>query len=259
MAKPKGPPKVMDVVHPSLGRRPSPTSRPVILPDRAYMAIDPMLSGTDASDEEPSSSAPAKENTVELTGAPELATNTQTDVAATLPARRIERPELPAEPESLETDTQAIAATDTPEEAEKTESATSTTLDSAEATPKASDQTESTPTVPTETPELEPDHESDDDTSETEMDTGISAEPLQAQQAQSPDEAALKAREDELERMISAGTYAVPINTVKRRQARLLLIVLGAVLVLLIAVDLLADMQIITLPFGLPHTSFLTH
>ncbi len=257
MPKPKGPPRVMDVVHPSIGRRPSPTSRPVILPDRAYMAVDPMLSGTDMSAEPDTSLTSDKNDAVELGGAPELAKDAQTTGSVPLPSPHVRKSEQ-AEPESLETDVNTRNTSIVPETAEATGPASSASSDVTEARLKTSNQVEST-SAPTEALEDTSDQGSDDDATDSETDTGISAEPLQAQQVQSPDEAALKAREDELERMISAGTYAVPINTVKRRQARLLLIVLGAVLVLLIAVDLLADMQIITLPFGLPHTSFLTH
>ncbi len=257
MPKPKGPPRVMDVVHPSIGRRPSPTSRPVILPDRAYMAVDPMLSGTDTSAERDTSPTSDKNDTVELSGAPELLKDAQTTVGLPLSSPHIRQPEQ-TEPESLETDVETRNTSIVSEPAEATRPASSASSDPTEARLKTSNRVEST-SAPTETLEDTSDQESDDEATDSETDTGISAEPLQAQQAQSPDEAALKAREDELERMISAGTYAVPINTVKRRQARLLLIVLGAVLALLIAVDLLADMQIITLPFGLPHTSFLAH
>ena len=258
MAKAKGAPKVMDVVHPSIGRRPSPTSRPVILPDRAYMAIDPMLSTTDISEESTTSPTPDKNSTAELSSAPELTKDTQKTVDLPPSARRIERPEL-VEPGSLEADSEAPNTTNIPETPEATEPAPNTVPDLTEATPKTSDQVERIAASPPRAAEVEPDQESDDEAPTPETTTGVSGEPLQAQQPQSPDEAALKARQDELERLIAAGTYAVPINTVKRRRARILLIVLVVILVVLIAVDLLADMQIITLPFGLPHTSFLAH
>ena len=257
MPKPKGPPRVMDVVHPSIGRRPSPTSRPVILPDRAYMAVDPMLSTTDTNGKDDTSPTSEKDETVELSGAPELSKDVQATVDLPASNSRVPRSEQAAS-DPLVTEESTQTTSTVPEMAQSTELKTTTSSDATEAELKTSDRVESTP-APTETAEDTSDQEADDDATEPEADTAMSAEPLQAQQAQSPDEIALKAREDELERMIAAGTYAVPINTVKRRQARLLLIVLATVLVLLIAVDLLADMQIITLPFGLPHTSFLAH
>lgn len=253
MAKPKGPPRVMDVVHPSIGRRPSPTSRPVILADRSYMAADPMLSTTDANEEKDIMSPPDKNDAPELSGAPALSKDTQ--VTPDLSSTNHQPQQVESAASDVETPTTRAETVDA---TEKTDLVPNMSSDTTETAPKASEQVQPQPSS-TETPEETADQESDDDTADSEADTAISAEPLQPQQVQSPDEVAMKAREDELERMIAAGTYAVPINTIKRRQARLLLIVLAAVLVVLIAVDLLADMKIITLPFGLPHTSFLAH
>jgi len=62
-------------------------------------------------------------------------------------------------------------------------------------------------------------------------------------------------RQKELEHLIESRKYALPINTRGRRRAMLWSLVV-IVLLALVAVDLLADLGTITLPFSLPHTNF---
>ncbi len=289
MAKPKATSKVMDVVHPSGNRRPSPTSRPVILPDRSYMAADPMLSVTDAKDKNAVLPPSDKKELPKLNGAPELDEKTQaTDLEAEstttdLKPLNPEKPELLTVDEPKTTDTSDTpdtpdapdtlvtpVATDIPDALEDPEiPKTEETPEVAASVPDSSpgaiaasittpEHVDTTPPESSDTPEGdESDSESDADTPET--DAEPSEDAAQTQPAQNPDDAALKAREEELERHIAAGTYAVPINMVKRRRTRVLFVVVFVVLILIIAVDLLADMGTITLPLGLPHTNFLAH
>lgn len=79
---------------------------------------------------------------------------------------------------------------------------------------------------------------------------------LQSTQGQNPEEAAAQEREDELEQLIASGQYAVPINVSGKRKGKMVLLIVATLLLVLVAVNLLADMQVITLPSGIPHTSF---
>ncbi len=262
MAKPKDTPKVMDVVHPSGTRRPSPTSRPVVLSNHAYMADDPMLSVVGTANEDAVLPVSGEKDVQTLSGAPELSTANKAANSASEPTAADIKPgeQQAADGPSLG-ESETSENSDTLETPETPDTAKDSLSDSAEVSTKPADLTAAVPVVAPEAAEAEaePDSDTDEDEPEAETDTALSVDPLQAQQPQSPDEVALKAREDELEHLIAAGTYAVPINTVKQRQARVVLIILLVVFVALVAVDLLADMNIITLLFGLPHTNFLAH
>ena len=257
MAKQSEPPKVMDVVHPSGERRPSPTSRPVIVSDRSYMAADPMLSVTPVADNAATVESPEQQETVSLSGAPEVKKAASATGAGSGEELRVEPP---AADGATDSQTEAVATPATePAPAEEPPQGPSETAATPEVShkhieplhPSAFSSTEKSETDTTSN--AADDASSDNDASDTDTD-----EPAEAQPSKNPDEAAINARKEELERLIASGTYAVPINTVKRRQMRLVLLFLAGLLVVLIALDLLADMGTITLPFGLPHTTFLS-
>jgi len=199
------------------------------------MTADPMLSAAGVSGQDAVLPKSEEKETVELGGAPELDKATQ---ATNLKQDPTSADLKPVESEQSE---QIKPEPDAPVEPGDPLSDTSV---------QAPEQTD---TVSSEIPETDPD---DSDTSEVEPD--VTGNPLQAQKSQSSEELALKAREEEIEHHIAAGTYAVPINTVKRRRMQIVISVFAVLLVILIALDLCADMNVITLPFGLPHTNFFT-
>lgn len=240
MAKPESAPKVMDAVHP-IGRRPSQTSRPVILSNREYMATDPMLSVTDNSGEDAVMPKSEDKKATELSGAPEFDAKAE----ATGP-----------KPESVVADLKPVEEVQPEPLQAEADTAVVSQNSLSDAHVQAAEKLESTPSEPFTTPETAEAETDDDETPNPEPEA--TNEPLQAQQPLGPNEAALHAREEEIEHHIAAGTYAVPINTVKRRRAQITVGILVVLLIILIALDLLADMSIITLPFGLPHTNLLT-
>jgi len=63
-------------------------------------------------------------------------------------------------------------------------------------------------------------------------------------------------RQEELEALISAGTYHVPIGQVAKRRGRIVFGIILIVLLLLVAVDLSLDMGLLSSNV-LPHTNFL--
>lgn len=225
MPKLKTAPKVMDVVHPN-NRQPSPTSRPMV-PSRPYMTVDPMLNipKEDAIVSSVEQTAP--------TGAPEI------DKAA-----------IKAVATKVKPVTGLIASTDDAEQARKEAVGIEQSLDEANDTMPEPPE-EPTPPVLSEASPVEDAKPENTNSDEAE------AQPPEVQPMPTSDTTTAQNREEELERLIAKGTYAVPINTVKRRRARTAFALLVVLLAVLVALDLLADMNIITLPPGLPHTNFL--
>lgn len=65
------------------------------------------------------------------------------------------------------------------------------------------------------------------------------------------------ARQQEVERLIAEGTYAVRIDSGQRSRMRALLLVLFLVVLAVAVTDVLADADVISLPSSVPHTNFL--
>lgn len=225
MPKLKTAPKVMDVVHPN-NRQPSPTSRPVVT-SRPYITADPMLNipKEDAIVSSTERVAP--------TSAPDIDKAAIKAARAKLkPTRSLVMPTDDAEPDESEAVAIEQSASDVP----------SATQEQAEELPSPA-VSEPGPPEDTKLEDVSPDEPE--------------RQPAEAQSAASSDATIAQNREEELERLIAKGTYAVPINKVKRRRARTVLVLLVVLLLALVTIDLLADIKIITLPFGLPHTNFL--
>ena len=106
--------------------------------------------------------------------------------------------------------------------------------------------------MPVEPPEINEDKEVAPEISPTEEDA---TEPQSAVREQKPVQSA---RDEELERLIADGTYAVPINTLRRKRRKLWLVLVVAMLVALALVDIVADMGIISVPSWLPYTNLLS-
>lgn len=227
MPDPKQTPKVMDIVH-SNKVQPSASSRPLIVSNRPYMAIDPMLN-------EDSSAT-------EVAGAPAL-DNTGLNEAA--------------EQETLHDSKAQESVVKVPtEEQTETSEAKSEVEDSQDAH-VSSEIDEPKITLPVEPPEINEDKEAAPEISPTEEDVSEedATEPQSAAHEQEP---ARSARDEELERLIADGTYAVPINTLRRKRRKLLLVLVAAMLVALALADIVADMGIISVPSWLPYTNLLS-
>jgi hypothetical protein len=69
------------------------------------------------------------------------------------------------------------------------------------------------------------------------------------------------AREQQLEQMVTDGTYFVPINAVQRKRSRIYILLLCLLALVLAAalVDAALDMGLVTLPVDIPHTSYFSH
>lgn len=65
------------------------------------------------------------------------------------------------------------------------------------------------------------------------------------------------ARQQELERLIAEGTYAVRIDSSRRSRVRTMCIVLFLVVLTIGVIDVLADAEVISLPSSIPHTHLL--
>lgn len=218
-------PKVMDAVHPpSSAPTPAATGRPVIVSNRSYIKNDPMLN-VQSDPVTPAKTEPEAPATEESTPAeqvepkaPKLQLVGEKKIQP-LSAQKPEVAEAPAE--------DTVSVTTEPKEEKPTEPAEQPS--------------------PVETPTTE---ESDMAAKEAAL--------LDAQLAPQavPDTSEDQVRNEELERMIAAGTYAVPLNRKKRRRAWLAWTIIITIVVAIIVVDVLADMGVFTLPFGIPSTDF---
>lgn len=218
MAENKPTAKIMDVVHPG-NVQPAPSGRPVIVSNRPYIKADPMLNAPDTLPNNTSpANAPIEQNEkISVTDHDEsdIANKQEVEIAAEQPEK------IAVEPHT-----------------EKVIPVPSSAIESDDSTHK-------------DEPEAPAEHSAPED------DTTLAANILKAQTPSAPavDEDAEKAREEELERLIASKEYAVPINKVGRHKKIILLWVLVLLVLLIVMVDLLADMGVISLPF-VPHTSF---
>lgn len=223
-------PKVMDAVHPpSSAPTPAATGRPVIVSNRSYIKNDPMLNV------QSDPVTPAK------TEPEALAAEQPT------PAEQVE-PKAPKLQLVGEKKIQPLSA-QKPEESTP-EVAEAPAEDTAPISAEPKEEKPAEPAeqpAPVETPTTE---ESDMAAKEAAL--------LDAQLAPQavPDTSEDQVRNEELERMIAAGTYAVPLNRKKRRRAWLAWTIIITIVVAIIVVDVLADMGVFTLPFGIPSTDF---
>lgn len=240
MADGKTQPKAMDVVHAG-ATQPSPSGRPVIVSNRPYIKIDPMLNaeGTaPAAAAQPPADVQATPETVPKAGKPE--TSSVTETAA--PQDEAADQDSEAKPLAFVLPPQQADAPAEASEKAETVSGKATDHPAAAATGLIHDDRATTSDVSFASP-----------------DTELPDDILQTKSAAAPDDEAAKAREEELEQLIAAKTYAVPINKTGRRKKKILLWSLLFILFGIIALDLLADMGVFSLPFGIPHTNFLSN
>lgn len=237
MADSKTPPKAMDIVH-TAGSQPSATGRPVIVSNRSYIKVDPMLNA---------------EGTSPIAGAQPSA-----DARVASSERGAEKGEITVavpQNESPSDDTSKLDSAPLPSE----ESGASEEIPEKTTTASTSDEKKY------ETTETERADDSDQDTTSapsavrgtgTSDSEGLTGDIPQSQTGANSDDDTVVAREEEIERLIASRTYALPIDKTGRRRKTIVLWVLVLVLLIIVAVDVLADMGVISLPFGMPHTSF---
>lgn len=223
------PAKVMDGVH--AGATPPPSSsRPVIVTNRPILSSDPMLNTDliDVSQEKPSGEP--------LTRADDTPDITR-DAKSIVPLAEI---------------TDQAATEDLPEQSEQTEAGLE------EAGVINSPQNENAQTEPL----SEAKHVSDSDEPQVKPgalsardDVKTSDEPGRQEQEGADEDDPKVVREHEIERHIAAGTYFLPIGQTRRRRLAIAFIFVAVLFVALIALDILLDLDILTL--NLPHTNLL--
>jgi hypothetical protein len=284
----KKPGKAMDVVH-TENTPPETTSRPVLVTNRPFMKIDPMLTpddvGAAADGEKPSGEAtspsgvpPIAHTTKGTVPPPATASDTNQSTgadAATEPEAAVQEAEVTETAGASQDSTAAAVSTTGTVDAAKPMPATDAPQDSAlqeqsvtRDTPKQrlGEPTRSTPVSATaaepEAP-LQPPSKTKKvfapiSSGATEDQSTPSDETSAEQDAQlsPPETVNADAHRAELEQHIAAGTYVVPIGQLKRRRRKILLVVLALCLLAILTLDLLLDAGILTLP-AVPHTTFL--
>jgi hypothetical protein len=220
-------PKVMDIVH-SNKVQPSASSRPLIVSNHPYMSVDPMLNEDTSANE--------------VAGAPVLGNTGLNEAAEQEPLRDSKTQEPVVKVPSEE-------QTETPEAKSEVEDSQDAQIPSEIDEPKI--------TLPVEPPLIDDEKEAAPEIATTEEDA-FEEDATEPQSAAYEQEPTLSAHDEELERLIAAGTYAVPINTLRRKRRKLWLVLVATILIALVLVDVVADMGIISVPSWLPYTNLLS-
>lgn len=240
------PSKVMDITHPS-NIQPSTTSRPVIVSNRPMIPEDPMINqaALSAIDIEKPAGAPNDAAGVPLPSAPEVGRKGKTivptveagekNVAVTADDGKNTADEIPLVPSTDSTD-----ASELPDEGATAKDSAPTFL-----TPKDNEMSEKSMPLPVSDKDSKSSFSNLSDTTELGQEDEES-------KAKSKDDK----RQEELEELIAAGTYRVPIGQVAKRRGRVVFGIVLIVLLLFIAADLSLDMGLFTVA-GVPHTNFL--
>jgi hypothetical protein len=237
-------PKMTDVTKPGT-TVPSPTSRPIVVANRSVMANDPMIAQPDVPATPADAPAVHRSQKVVAPVSPDLQMPaTDTDASEPVPA---------AEPEAVPADAPTTAAGtgtlfEKPAPAETNAPAQPDTAVGGKG-PSASGATEPGP-KPAARPNPEASAADQDD-----VPTDATPDEITAQAA-----AAEEARRKELEQLIEAGAYAVPINAVqrKRSQAFVVAMIILSIILALALLDAALDSGMLKLSFNVPHTHFLT-
>jgi hypothetical protein len=227
------PPKITDVSAP--GKiTPSATSRPIVVGSHSVLTNDPMvIAGAPTNEHEPPT-APIVSRTAK----------TISPVSADMqPAKP-----LTAETTSEETKQPLLAPDLAPPESDKPETAP--------AQPPSENslpEKEESPARPTPAPK-EANGESAESTGSEDhiprdSEAEAAAEATEALATQTK-------REAELEKIIQAGTYAVPINAVQRKRSRIFVATMCflAIILLILLIDAVLDAGLFKLPWAVPHT-----
>lgn len=240
------PSKVMDVTHPS-NVRPSTTSRPVIVSNRPMIPEDPMINqaALSAIDIEKPAGAPKDAAGVPLPSAPEVDRKGKTIIPAVATNEKNE-PVAPNEDKSsvdTPTPAQSVANADVQEPSEENSAPK-------DFVPALS------PSEAIDAPEKEQSTHASDRENRPSF-SGISGTTdLDEDEEESKTKSKEDKRQEELETLIAAGTYHVPIGQVAKRRGRIVMGIILIILLLVVAVDLSLDMGLFTVA-GLPHTNFL--
>lgn len=209
---------------------PESTSRPVLITNRPILVTDPMLSADSGSHDE-TAERPSNEPVDQSGAEPKILRGAKTMV----PKPVASETEGPASAFSA---TQADAIQpESQKDAQKSQSPTEKKI-RLEPLPKATATAEDSPAAST--------------------DPKKDVSPLRQQQRSETDrsEDAGKSQDFEIERHIAAGTFFVPIGQANRRRMKLVFLLILVLCAVLIALDILLDLQILTFQ-GIPHTDFL--
>jgi hypothetical protein len=252
--------KVMDITHPS-NVQPSASSRPIIVSNRPMIAEDPMINqaALSAIAAEKPAGAPENTSSPEVASAPEVARQGKT-IVPTTPAQEKSAPATSNDAESSPepvTITIDANAQDTAEEQVSVSQAPEKKTDAEPAAPPSKE-----PVKPKDTEAKSKLEVASFDTPPPKMSEPSSFTALSDNsQLDEGDESSKQKtvedkRQEELEELIAAGTYHVPIGQVAKRRGRIVFAVIVVVVLLLVVFDLALDAGLFTLA-GVPHTDFL--
>lgn len=237
------PKKVMDVMTPGQVK-PGSSSRPLVVGNRPVLGSDPMMVA-DAAAAGPTMPTAASNE--------EDHTSTETGAAIVSHQAKIVVP--------LESASESAKG-----EEEKPEAAAAPADEPASGEDESKDKEEKTAPAKTEepakeaTPKTDEDEAPADDTSVEKDETDTEAAEVANENSKAAQKIASEAdakRRLELDDLIASGKYALPINAVRRKRSRTVLITLLVVLLLAVVVlDGLLDAGVLHLS-GVPHTDFL--
>jgi hypothetical protein len=256
--KPTDLPKVMDVTHPA-NVQPSTTSRPVIVTNRPMIPEDPMINqaAQSAIDIEKPAGAPKEEEAPDVTSAPEISAREGKTIVPITTDTEVETSKAEEKGKDAEAETPHTTITiDTGLEEDGGENEH---LLAAEEPDKQTDALKE-PVAPKATATKPVAEEASSKPEPANEDTSFTAIPEDGQldegDPESKEKTAEEKRQEELEEIIAAGTYRVPIGQVAKRRSRMVFTVIIIVLLLLALLDLALDMGLLTLS-GVPHTNLL--
>lgn len=236
-------PKIMDAVHPqSSAPSPSASGRPIIVSNHSYIKNDPMLNvQSDAPKTEEPAAAPDTKTTEKPSSEPKLQLVGEKKIQ---PITTEEKPvdEAPGSDSTTETTEKEDLPTEASTSDETIEQEPEPAVITEPEAPEEPEPAEPVDPAPLEVPVEEP----------AKPDLGgaqLAPQPTQ-------NEAEQQAEDEAIEHMITAGTYAVPINRKKKRRSWIMFTIVTVLVLVVVGLDVLADMGVITLPFGIPSTDF---
>jgi len=258
--------KVMDITHPS-NVQPSTTSRPVLVTNRPMIAEDPMIAqaAQSAIDIEKPAGAPTEDTPPDVLSAPEVTRQgkTVTPVSVKVGEAEPAKPEEPSVPPNQPQPQPVTITIDAgPEDAVEEQIAVAEPSE-AQPEPSAEEELPKESVKPKEAetkPKTEPTPSFNLQTPKTIEKTTFAAmnddSQLDEGDAETKEKTAEDKRQEELEAIVTAGTYHVPIGQVAKRRGRVLFLVVLIVVLLVVLFDLALDTGLFTVS-GVPHTNFL--
>lgn len=255
--------KVMDVTHPS-NVQPSTTSRPVIVTNRPMIPEDPMINkaALSAIDIEKPAGASADQVVPVVASAPEVPHQGKTVSPISVEIKE-STPKAAKEPAMTPEDSprtnpgngadiqnpaeEQSQTRHDPEGKSETQAASEPTDEQVLKNDAIKPKADAIPSFSAEPPKTEEKTSFAAINNETQLDEG---------DQESKDKTAEEKRQEELEALIAAGTYHVPIGQVAKRRGRLAFVTVLIIVVLVVAFNFALDMELFTIS-GVPHTNIL--